>query len=50
VLPADAFLPGVPIYAISTLVALWSPHTAVALFAAVALFYVLESSVLTRPG
>jgi uncharacterized membrane protein len=45
-----AFLPGVPIYALSTLVALWSAHTAVALFAAIALFYVLESSIFARAG
>jgi uncharacterized membrane protein len=43
-----AFLPGVPIYALSTLVALWSPETSVALFAALALFYVFESSLLAR--
>ena len=33
-----AFLPGTPIYAGSTLVALWSPHAAIALFAAIAVF------------
>jgi hypothetical protein len=34
-------IPGVPINAAATLVALWSPYTALALFAALALFYVL---------
>ncbi len=41
-------LPGVPINAAATLVALWSPYTALALFAALALFYVLGSSVFER--
>jgi uncharacterized membrane protein len=41
-----AFAPGVPTYAAATLVALWSPHVAVALFAAIAAFYLLESSLL----
>ena len=31
-----------------TLVALWSPHTAIALLAALALFYVLGSSLFGR--
>jgi uncharacterized membrane protein len=43
-----AFVPGVPIYAAATLLALWSPKGAVIFFAAIAVFYVLESSVLTR--
>src|SRR4051794_25604490 len=43
-----AFLPGVPIYAAATLLALWSPKGAVIFFAAIALFYVLESSLLAR--
>ena len=34
-------IPRVPINAAATLVALWSPYTALALFAALALFYVL---------
>jgi hypothetical protein len=41
-------IPGVPINAAATLVALWSPHTALALFAAMALFYVVGSSVFSR--
>jgi uncharacterized membrane protein len=41
-------IPGVPINAAATLVALWSPHTALALFAALALFYVLGSSLFGR--
>jgi TMEM175 potassium channel family protein len=36
-----AVIPGVPINAAATLVALWSPYTALALFASLALFYVL---------
>ena len=38
-------LPGAPIYGAATLSALWSPKLAVALFGAVALFYLLESSI-----
>jgi uncharacterized membrane protein len=45
---SHAFLPGTPIYAGSTLVALWSPTVSVILFAAIALFYVLESSLFAR--
>ena len=41
-------IPGVPINAAATLVALWSPHTALALFAALALFYVIGSSLFGR--
>lgn len=41
-------IPGVPINAAATLVALWSPYTALALFAALALFYVVGSSVFRR--
>jgi hypothetical protein len=41
-------IPGVPINAAATLVALWSPYTALALFAALALFYVVESSLFGR--
>ena len=37
-------LPGVPIVVAATLVALWSPYTRLALIAALALFYVLGSS------
>jgi uncharacterized membrane protein len=43
-----AFLPGPPTYVVVTAIALWSPHTALALFAALAVFYVFESSVFTR--
>lgn len=39
-------IPGVPVSAAATLVALWSPYTALALFAALALFYALGSSLL----
>ena len=38
------FAPGVPLYAGATLVTLSSPTAAVILFAAIAVFYVLESS------
>ena len=43
-----AFRPGIPIYAVATLSALLSAWLAVALFAAIALFYVLESSLFGR--
>jgi uncharacterized membrane protein len=43
-----SYLPGAPIYVGATLVALWSPHTAIVLFAAIAGFYVLESSLFGR--
>ncbi len=43
-----SYLPGAPSYAAATLVALWSPTAAVLLFAAIALFYVLESSLFGR--
>ena len=39
-----AVIPGVPINAAATLVAVWSPYTALALFASLALFYVLGGS------
>jgi uncharacterized membrane protein len=45
-----SFLPGVPAYALATLSALVSSWIAVALFGALALFYVLESSLLGRDG
>jgi hypothetical protein len=41
-------IPGVPINAAATLVALWSPYTPLALFAALALFYVVGSSLFGR--
>lgn len=41
-------IPGVPINAAATLVALWSPYTGLVLFAALALFYVLGSSLFGR--
>ena len=41
-------IPGVPINATATLIALWSPYTALALFAALAFFYVLGSSLFAR--
>jgi len=43
-----SFIPGVPTYAIATLIALWSAYAAVTIFAALALFYVLESSAFGR--
>jgi uncharacterized membrane protein len=43
-----SYIPGAPSYTAATLVALWSPHAAVALFAAIAIFYVLESSFFGR--
>jgi uncharacterized membrane protein len=43
-----SYLPGAPIYGGATLVALWSPKLAVALFGAIALFYLAESSVFGR--
>ena len=43
-----AFMPGVPIYAVATLSALLSSWLSVGLFAAIALFYVLESSIFGR--
>ena len=45
-----AFLPGIPIYTAATLSALVSAWLAVVLFAAIALFFVLESSLLARPA
>jgi uncharacterized membrane protein len=43
-----SYLPGPLIYGTATLVALWSPTAAVILFALIALFYVLESSLFGR--
>jgi hypothetical protein len=43
-----SFRPGVPIYAISTLSALLSAWLAVGLYLAIAVFYVLESSLFGR--
>ena len=43
-----SIVPGVPINAAATLVALWSPYTALVLFASLALFYVLGSSLFDR--
>jgi uncharacterized membrane protein len=40
-----SYLPGVPIYGAATLVSIWAPKVGVALFAAIALFYLVESSV-----
>jgi uncharacterized membrane protein len=40
-----SYIPGVPIYGIAALSALWSPKLAVALFGAIALFYLVESSI-----
>ena len=41
-------IPGVPINAAATLVALWNPYAALLLFAALALFYVVGSSLFGR--
>jgi uncharacterized membrane protein len=41
-------IPGVPVNAAATLVALWSPYTGLVLFAALALFYVVGSSLFGR--
>jgi uncharacterized membrane protein len=41
-------IPGVPINAAATLVAVWSPYTGLVLFAALALFYVVGSSLFGR--
>ena len=41
-------IPGVPINAAATLVALWRPYAGLVLFAALALFYVLGSSLFGR--
>ena len=43
-----SYAPGAPIYGVATLVALWEANVAVALFAAIALFYVVESSFFAR--
>lgn len=43
-----AYIPGAPIYATATLVALVSPTASVALYAAIAFFYLVESSVFAR--
>jgi uncharacterized membrane protein len=45
-----SYLPGAPIYATSTLVAFWSSTVAVLLFAAIAVFFALESSLFGRDG
>jgi len=45
---SNAFLPGVPIYGAATLVALVSPNASVILYALIAAFYVLESSLFAR--
>jgi hypothetical protein len=39
-----SYLPGAPTYLTATLIALVSPLTSVALFGAIALFYVVDSS------
>jgi uncharacterized membrane protein len=45
-----AFLPGIPLYLVAMLSALISSWLALALFAGLALFYVLESSLFGRDG
>lgn len=45
-----SYIPGAPMYASATLVALWSPTASVILYAAIAVFYVLESSLFGRDG
>jgi len=39
-----SYLPGAPIYGAATLVSIWAPKVGVALFAAIAVFYLIESS------
>ena len=43
-----SYLPGAPLYLTATLIAFASPLTSVAVFAAIALFYVIESSFFGR--
>jgi uncharacterized membrane protein len=43
-----SYLPGTPIYGTATLVAFVSPAASVALFAAITVFYIIESSVFAR--
>jgi len=43
-----SYLPGTPVYLTATLVAFVSPLASVIMFAAIALFYVIESSVFGR--
>ena len=45
-----SYLPGIPLYAIAALSAFVSSWLAVSIFAAIALFYVLESSLFGRAG
>jgi len=45
-----SYLPGSLIYGTATLVALWNAQVSVALFAAIALFYLLESSIFGGRG
>jgi len=45
-----SFVPGTPLYAAATLVALVSPTASLLCFAALALFYVAGSVLLARPG
>ena len=44
------FLPGIPLYTVATLSALVSAWLALGLYAGLALFYVLESSIFGRDG
>jgi uncharacterized membrane protein len=44
----SSFRPGVPIYAVSTLLAFVSPAVSFALFGALALFYLFEGSIFSR--
>ena len=43
-----SYFPGTAMYGLSTLIAIWSAHAAFVLFAAIALFYVAESSIFGR--
>jgi uncharacterized membrane protein len=45
-----SFFPGPYIYLLATLIALVSPTTSVVLYAAIAVFYILESSIFGRSG
>lgn len=44
------YLPGVPLYLISTLIAFASPSVSVVMFAAIAIFYLIESSIFGGAG
>ena len=43
-----SYVPGTAMYGLATVVAVWSPDTALVLYGAIAVFYVLESSIFGR--